>query len=164
MRRFVIKRLYLSVLTLLLSFNLSASFTSVVIPLSSSLYQDMDLLYLLEGQGTPSTARPWSVGEATKFLESAYPAKHTALYEAIRDELTISPTIVFDDEFALGLSATINTELYAHSNGEEFGSEHDWVRTFIQRKPLIKGELDLYLGEKIAIHTDLQYGRNRFNS
>ena len=158
------KYLVVSLIILFLALTLYAGQDQVIVPLSSSVYQDMDLLYVLEGLGRPSTARPWSVGEARKLLDSANTSKHSELYKAIEEKLTIKPTIAFDDEFAIGLSATINTELYAHSNGEEFGSEHDWVRGFIDRKPLLKLDLDLYMGSNFYIHSDLQYGRNRFNS
>ena len=41
-----------------------------VIPLASSVYEDMDLLYLLAGTGTPSGSRPWTKAEARKILGS----------------------------------------------------------------------------------------------
>ena len=39
-----------------------------MIPLSSSIYMDMDALYLATGNGTPSNARPWSKTEANLIL------------------------------------------------------------------------------------------------
>ena len=158
------KRFTLSWIILFLALSVSAGQEQMIIPLSSAVYQDMDTLYVLEGLGRPSTARPWSVAEATKLLSRADSASHKALYHAIEEELTIKPTVTLDNDFAIGLSATINTELYTHSNGDQFGKEKDWVRGFIDRKPLLKLDLDLYMGSNVYIHSDLQYGRNRFNA
>ena len=149
---------------LLLALGLSAGQGQLVIPLSSSVYQDMDTLYLLEGLGRPSTARPWNVEEATRLLAKADSTTHRSLYEAIEQKLAVKPTVTFDKEFAIGLSATVNTELYTHSNGGRFGKESDWVRGFVDRKPLVKLELNLFMNPNFYIYSDLQYGRNRFNA
>lgn len=158
------KRFCLLVSILFLALSLSAGQGQVVIPLGSSVYRDMDTLYLLEGLGRPSTARPWNIEEATRLLAKADSTAHRPLYEAIEQRLAVKPTVTFDKEFAIGLSATINTELYVHSNGDRFGKESDWVRGFVERKPLVKLDLDLFMGPNFYIHSDLQYGRNRFNA
>lgn len=162
-RDIVKKRFILIFIILITALSLYAGYNQVIIPLSSSIYRDIDLLYLLEGVGRASTARPWSVEEATKLLKKVETTNHQALYQAVEEELMIKPTITFDQEFAIGLSAQINTELYAHTNGEEFTTEPDWVRGYEQRKPFVKFDLDLYMGPNVYVHSDLEYGRNRFN-
>ena len=55
-------------LILVVSMNVSGSVSSYILPLSSSIYDDMDALYRLTGQVPPSTSRPWSAAEARLIL------------------------------------------------------------------------------------------------
>ncbi|HHU88113.1 MAG TPA: hypothetical protein GXZ38_01985, partial [Spirochaetales bacterium] len=55
--------------------------TQEIIPLSSPLYRHIDRLYILEGRPRPSSARPWSVNEASLILSRI--ENRSPLYEAI---------------------------------------------------------------------------------
>jgi hypothetical protein len=153
------------------------SVSQEIIPLSSTVYADMDDLYLLTGRGTPSHARPWTKGEAVRILEridqatlTANNARNnggnggaaTALYDVIA--AAIQPGLRFGlrDGFSLGVAVDLNLEAYAHSN-QDFDRETDWVQGFETRRPLGRLSLEFSLDDFLYIHSDLQYGRNRFN-
>ena len=63
------KRIIVSVaLFIVLTFSIFASNMHEIIPLNSGFYNDIDALYLMSGNGTPSNARPWSKSEALLIL------------------------------------------------------------------------------------------------
>ncbi|HHU88897.1 MAG TPA: hypothetical protein GXZ38_06050 [Spirochaetales bacterium] len=134
--------------------------TQEIIPLSSPLYRQMDRLYILEGHSRPSSARPWSVNEASLILSRI--ENRSPLYEAIEAILEESLRFSFSDNFQADVSVDLNIEIYTHSNGEDFNSDRDWVYSFEERKPLLKLNFEFLVGNFFYLFTDLQYGRNRF--
>lgn len=47
-----------------------AAVSPAQIPLSSPIYEEIDLLYQLSGRALPSTSRPWNTYEALAILEA----------------------------------------------------------------------------------------------
>jgi len=137
-----------------------------IIPLSSSIYSDMDALYLVTGNGTPSNARPWSKTEANLILSRVDRGRlaqnAVALYDAIAAAVAPGLKFAFRDGFGFGATLTANFELYAHSN-TGYDLESDWIYGFEQRKPMVKLGLDFSLKDFLYVYCDLQYARNRFN-
>ena len=137
-----------------------------IIPLSSSVYSDMDLLYLITGNGTPSNARPWTKTEAFHILHRVDPLQlegaGEALYHTLLDGLSDSPTIQEKDGFLLDIGFTYNLEGYYHSNGEDFTKDTDWIYGFEDRKPMFKFDIGFGIDPFFYSFTDLQYSRNRF--
>lgn len=137
-----------------------------IIPLSSSMYADMDILYLITGNGTPSNARPWTVNEAFHILnridEEQLDVSSLELYETIEDYVDEKPLVVTDDGFRFDAGVTYNFEGYYHSNGEDFPKDTAWIYGFEDRKPMIKLDLAFELNPSFYSFTDLQYSRNRF--
>ncbi|MFA6841407.1 MAG: hypothetical protein WCR05_11565 [Sphaerochaetaceae bacterium] len=140
---------------------------SEMIPLSSSVYQDMDELYAIMDMGTPSNARPWSKGEALMILDRvdtfALRGVSKTLYDKIANAVEPGLRWNFADNFGLGVILETNVEYYAHTNGVQFNTEPDWIYGFEQRKPLAKLKLDFSVKDMFYTYADLQYGYGRTN-
>lgn len=153
----------LALLSLL--FPLSATSDSFVIPLSSSLYEEIDTLYITQGLSTPSSSRPWSVGETEKILsrlkEENLSSEEKIILSRVEDE--ISKLMRWDDGdgFSYSLSLDASLEGYIHTNGEEFYLPDSWQRGFEERKPLLKLSMDGAVNDNFYTYCDLQYGMGK---
>jgi hypothetical protein len=138
-----------------------------VIPLSSELYAEMDALYVLCGMAAPSAARPWTVAEAGAILQRTDGAGDSPavqnLYDRIAAELAVPLRFNLDDLARLDLRLDIALEAYAHTNGDDYALESDWLYGYEERKPLLKLSLEMGTASWLYITTDMQYGRNRFD-
>ncbi|MFA5468254.1 MAG: hypothetical protein WC224_04260, partial [Sphaerochaetaceae bacterium] len=148
------------IILLIIGSLLWAANSQEIIPLSSPLYQEMDLLYILQGYSRPSSARPWSVNEASLILSRVKGGSE--LYAKIAKMLNRTMRISLADGFQADVSLDLNLEMYVHSNKEEFKTDRDWLYSFEERKPLLKLNFTFLVGDFFYIFTDLQYGRNRF--
>lgn len=114
---------------------------AVIKPLDSSLYDDMDDLYALNGLARPSTNRPWSSAEARLILSkvdaSSIDGVSKKLYDRILSVLERETTWGFGD-FGLTVGMDFSFESYMHTNTESFTTETDWERGFDARKSLMK--------------------------
>lgn len=164
MKKFILLLVFLG---LLLSVVGASMMPQEIIPLSSRLYQDMDALYLVTGNGTPSNARPWSKNEASHILSRIDRASLTktsaAFYDSIAQTISEGLRFQFDDGFQFGVRAELNFEGYYHTNGTDFNLETDWIRGFEERKHPIRFVFDFGLKDFLFLFCDLQYGQNRFN-
>lgn len=137
-----------------------------MIPLSSSIYMDMDALYLATGNGTPSNARPWSKTEAnlilTRLDRASLKRTGLVLYDSIAAAIAPGLKFAFRDGFGFGASLTASFEAYAHSN-TDYDLESDWIYGFERRAPMAKLSLDFSVKDFFYAYCDMQYGRNRFN-
>lgn len=144
----------------------SSKISQESIPIGSSIYADMDLLYLISGKGTASNARPWAKTEAQMILSrierSSLPPAAARLYDSIQHLL--EPKLRFDlgGEAGFGLALEANAEAYWHSN-TAYDKETDWIYGFEERKPLVKLSLDFSIKDFFYSYCDIQYARNRFN-
>lgn len=163
------KKLLLTILLFVISFGMliAAGPYSEMIPLSSSVYQDMDDLYAIMGIGTPSNARPWSKGEAELILArvdiNALRGVSKTLYHRIAQEVEPGLRWQFSDGFGMGLHLDTNVEMYAQSNRRQFIKDTDWVYGFEERKPFLKAKLDFGVMDFFYTYADLQYGMGRTN-
>ncbi len=153
----------LALLSLL--FPLSATSDSFVIPLTSSLYEEIDTLYITQGLSTPSSSRPWSVGETEKILsrlkEENLSSEEKIILSLVEDE--ISKLMRWDDGdgFSYSLNLDASLEGYIHTNGEEFYLPDSWQRGFEERKPLLKLSMDGAVNDNFYTYCDLQYGMGK---
>ncbi|MGH0053485.1 MAG: hypothetical protein ACQ5SW_08880 [Sphaerochaetaceae bacterium] len=159
----------LSIILLLLGFLVvtlpATTGAQEVLPLSSVLYADMDLLYLLSGLGTPSGSRPWTKAEAQMMLSYAEPfvkgnvqqALYDSLYQMVHEQLRWN----YSDGFSFSAILDLSIEGYAHTNNA-YDSYTDWVYTFEDRKPLAKVRLDMAISDSFYTYCDLQYGYGLF--
>lgn len=161
-RNVLLKRVLLLGLLLVLGFALPASVgAQEVIPLTSVVYEDMDLLYLLAGKGTPSGSRPWTKAEAQAILGSVQKeglqAATLALYESLSQKVYEQLRWNFFDGFSLSAYADISVENYLHSNSDFF-SYGAWDYSYVDRKPLVRFRLDMAVSDFFYTYSDLQYG------
>ena len=132
-----------------------------VIPLSSSLYSEMDLLFLITGSGTPSGSRPWTKAEASQMFSriDRDGLKETGrdLYDSIAGKLETGLRWNLSDGFSLSAYLDLSFELYGHSN-TDFSSQGAWEYSFVDRRPLARARLDMALSDYFYTYADLQYG------
>ncbi|MFA6846217.1 MAG: hypothetical protein WCR02_10860 [Sphaerochaetaceae bacterium] len=146
-------------------FGLFALSGQDIIPLSSSLYANMDDLYLILGIGTPSDSRPWSKNEAKAILDvvdgSLLSGSTKRLYEQVKSEVEKDLRWTFPDKFSLGAFMDVSGEMYAHTNTNTengFTSYEDWLYGYTKRKPLLRLRLDMAVSDFFYTYCDLQYG------
>lgn len=146
--------------------SLAASTSQEIIPLTSTIYEDMDTLYLASRLGTPSRARPWTKNEARKILSRVTRENQTQviqrLYDSIESLIASDLPFAYSDEFQFDIDLTLNLEMYWHTNTSEFVKDTDWIYGFEERKPLVKIDLEFALENIFYVGTNLQYGRNRY--
>ncbi len=129
-----------------------------VIPVGSELYEKFDDLFLLEGHTSPSTARPWTVGEARVELSKIDSSKLSGMALKIYQE--ISEAIAEEKDYAVFLDIAINPEIYVHTN-KDFDLEDDWNYGYVKRNPLLYAGVNAY-HNSFAMHVELTYGISRF--
>nr|WP_319473171.1 hypothetical protein [uncultured Sphaerochaeta sp.] len=155
----------LSIILLLIGISvgplLATTGAQEVIPLSDPIYQEMDLLYLITGTGTPSASRPWTKAEAQNILSSVSSGEEGstqhALYASIYQTVYESLRWIFPDDFALSANLDISLEGYAHHN-LSYNSLGQWDYAFPDRKPLARLRLDMAISDFFYTYSDLQYG------
>ncbi len=162
-------RRYFMILTALLLggavfFPLTAS--PVIIPLSSHVYENMEALYLVTGNGTPSNSQPWSVAEAGMILSridrSELSKTERAMYDSLDREINEPLRYRFDDTVEASFYFHVNGEMYAHSDEVNFTTEEDWNYSFTDRLPMVEMEAEFLFEDAFYMFTDLSYGRNRY--
>ncbi|MBP5162471.1 MAG: hypothetical protein ILP16_05785 [Spirochaetales bacterium] len=131
-----------------------------VIPVGSRLYELFDDLFLLCGQVSPSTSRPWTVSEArselSKINETALSGYAKHLYDEISEIIAERKEHDFFVEFSL------NPEIYVHSN-TDFGLEENWNYGYTERNPFAYMGVNAYQ-KGFYFHFELTYGLSRAGS
>ena len=137
------------------------------IPLASAVYAEMDALYLITGNGTPSNARPWTKSEAGLILgridRAALEASALSLYDSLAGAIRPGLKFSLGKDFQFGVGFDLAFETYLHENSTDYDIEEDWIYGAEQRKPMGRLRLDFSVGDFFYTYCDLQYGRNRFN-
>ena len=138
-----------------------------VFPLSSCIYDEIDALYLMEGLGTPSTARPWTASEAQMILaridSNLLNQRELGLYDHIAAEINKPLRFSFDSALSLDARLDLALEAYTHTNTDDFRLDEDWNYGYEQRQPPLKLSLEMGLYSWLYIFTDLEINRSRFN-
>lgn len=113
-----------------------------IISVDSSLYKEIETLYILQGKALPSSSGPWSEGEMRGMLSlldrEALGVNGKALYDKVLEELNVKPTLTYSDNISLDFGLELNGEGYFHTNTEDFIDEDDWVHGFTSRKAPVK--------------------------
>lgn len=137
---------------------------AVIKPLDSSLYEDMDDLYALNGLARPSTNRPWSNAEARLILSKVDASNlddvSKRLYSRILSVLEQDTTWNFGD-FGLTVGMDFSFESYMHTNTEAFTTETDWERGFDDRKSLMKLYFEFTSNDNFYTTSDIHYKYRR---
>ena len=138
---------------------------SVIYPLESSLYSDMDALYSLCGLARPSTNRPWSDAEARNILDRVDAAGLSGvaskLYDRILSVLDEGLRWKFGDDFQMNAGMDFGLEMYAHSNTEDFTTEDDWVRGYQDRRSLMTARFEFAASDYFYTTSDIHYKWSR---
>ncbi|MGH0052135.1 MAG: hypothetical protein ACQ5SW_01930, partial [Sphaerochaetaceae bacterium] len=143
-------------------FSLSAT-SPAQIPLSSPLYEEIDLLYRLSGLSLPSTSRPWNTYEALALLdaidkdtpyENLRTSAHARIAEKTYNEM--------NETFSYRITPAVTLESYIHTNDEEFTSYDDWIYSYDERQPLLDLTLSMQFSSSFLFETSLQVGAGAF--
>ncbi len=138
---------------------------AIIHPLESTIYPDMDSLYLLCGMARPSTDRPWSDAEARLILSrvdrGSLDGIALELYEKVEASLDRGLRWQIGDDFQLTAGVDIAMEMYAHSNSEDFITEDSWERGYNERKSMVKVGLEFTSGDNFYTASDLHYRYKR---
>ena len=73
------RRLALLLVLFVLAASLLSALPGEVIPFGSSFYDDVDMLFVLNGQTIPSASRPWTIAEAENELSKIDPSSLTGI-------------------------------------------------------------------------------------
>lgn len=138
-----------------------------IIPLSSPLYGDMEMLYVSQGKSVPSGSRPWTENQARMYLQRIDASGLSPLAASLREEIA---TVLdgnerwrFPGNFSMGTWLDTSFEAYAHTN-TDFDSYKDWTYSFVDRKPLLRLRLDFAIDPFLYTYCDLQYGYGLYTS
>lgn len=159
------RKILLVTLFLLVSIPiLLAESNAVTYPLDSSLYEDMDSLYAINGLARPSTNRPWSNSEARLILSKISRADldevSSKLYDRIVEVLENDTRWGFGD-FGVTVGLDVSPEVYVHSNEDSFITETDWERGFDSRKSLLRLYFEFTLNDNFYTASDIHYKYRR---
>jgi hypothetical protein len=127
----------------------------------------MDALYLIRGIAPPTGARPWTKGEALQFLNQLPSLSFPPAEEQLRARLFSELSRPLKTDLGMGMRGSlgldINVEAYAHSNGEDFFTDQDWLYGYEERKPLLLVPAEFSLDNLFYFTTELQYSRGRYS-
>jgi len=144
-----------------LSSAMAANVDSRMLISTSPIYDYMDTLYSLSSMSQPSTNRPWSEAEARQILSnvdrSALDRFGQSLYDEVLGIIDEGAKWQINDDFGLSADADFTYELYAHSNGEDFNLETDWIRSYSDRKPLMHFAFDFTASDFFYTSFDANY-------
>lgn len=151
------RRLVVSFVFVLLVMTVVFAFPGEVIPFGSSFYDDIDMLFILNGQTIPSASRPWTVAEAENELSKIDEAKLTGFMRYLYDQVV--SYVRKDYEASLSVNVDLSPEIYIHTN-QDFNTDDWWVYNYERRKPFGVLALDASVGGFYA-HTELSFGLGR---
>jgi len=138
-----------------------------IIPLSSPLYDDMEMLYIRTGKSIPSASKPWTENQARLYLQridqESLSAVGVSLYGEIEEELDALVRWRLPGGFTMGTWLDGSVEAYAHTN-TDYASFRDWTYSFVDRKPLLRLRLAFTMDPFFATYCDLQYGYGLYTS
>ncbi|RFU94477.1 hypothetical protein DYP60_09775 [Sphaerochaeta halotolerans] len=136
-----------------------AAVSPAQIPLSSPIYEEIDLLYQLSGRALPSTSRPWNTYEALAILKAIEEDNsYQDLWDTAYQRMEGPSFHQVDETFSYRISPTINLESYVHTNDQDFTSYDDWIYSYDERKPFLDLTLSMQFSSSFLFETSLQAG------
>ena len=126
-----------------------------IIPLSSPIYEYVDLLYTLEGLAGAQGARPWTEADLRQQIGRITPTSDAAieLYNTIKAYLDEDDKETYSGEWNLSL----NPSMAVHSNAKSFNTSDDWNSKVLNDK-LLKANFSLYVSDYLAANFGLSLG------
>lgn len=163
---YCMRRLSLLIIIAVVAIASIAAVDAYIIPLSSDFYNIIDDLYALEGLGSPSDARPYSIAQAEMILSKvptdSISGYSKTLYEKANEILNENVRWKFKDGFGIGAHLGINPEIYAHSNSEDFTGEEDWAYQYDDRERFLYLGLEFSVYDFFYTYADLMYTMGRY--
>ncbi|MGN0906089.1 MAG: hypothetical protein ACI4NM_02985 [Bullifex sp.] len=152
-------------IVLLCILPLSAARTdSRFIERDSSLYPILDSLFALSSLPSPNTNRPWTESQARLYLsqidQSLLSEEGKHLCKEAEKIIDSGLRWQVGDEFGISGGITFANEFYAHTN-PSFATEEYWVRSWSDRKPLIRLWGEAASGTIFYTSADLLYRYGR---
>lgn len=137
------KKILVTLNILFLSLSLFASVNEQKIySADSSLYYDIETLYLLSSHASPSSSSPWSENELRLMLreidKNVLSEEGQELYDSILYRLNEEGNVKFPDSLTMNFAMEANLEMYVHRNSESFIEWDDWFHSFSTRKPFLR--------------------------
>jgi hypothetical protein len=113
-----------------------------IYPIDSDVYQAIKALYIARGLALPSTTGPWSEDELLLMLERLddhrFKNGEQSLYDYAAAELA-------PQKVAFKFTGIVATEMYAHTNTEDFTALEDYIRPYNLTKPLFEAQFEVRL-------------------
>ena len=128
--------------------------------MSSSIYQKIDTLFLLEGKANVSKGRPWTTSEALMVLneiDSTNTEGTKQIFKEIEEELLKKTKWKFDEITGVSLDLKLNSEFYVHTNSS-FNRYEDWKVSYVDRKPLVNLSLEFVGSDFFYYDLDFLFG------
>ena len=145
-------------------FPLVASVDARFIENDSPIYSEIDTLYALSSLSSPNTNRPWTESQARLYLSRIDPdslsEEGRAIYESAKEEIEEGLRWEYGDGFSLSGGITFSNEFYFHTNSD-FDTEEEWVRSWNDRKPLIRLWGEVSTGDMFYTAADILYRYGR---
>lgn len=151
------RRLGVSFVFAMLAMAVLFSLPGEVIPFGSSFYDDIDMLFVLNGQTIPSASRPWTVAEAENELSKIDSSSLNGTTRNLYDK--ILSFIKRDYDASVSLTVDLSPEIYVHTN-QDFNTDDWWVYNYEKRKQFAILNLDAATGGFHA-HMELNFGLGR---
>lgn len=144
----------LSIVMLLCSGLIFAGNDMNIIPLSSPMYEYVDLLYTMEGHAAPQGARPWTEADFRQQMKRIEPSNDASrrLYEEIMSHLSDG-----DKKVSAGGNLTIQPSFGYHLNPADFDASSKWRSQRLNDK-LMMGEFNLFISDYFAASLGLSFG------
>lgn len=164
---YCMRRLSLLIIIAVVAIASIAAVDAYIIPLSSDFYDIIDDLYALEGLGSPSDARPYSIAQAEMILSKvptdSISGYSKTLHEKANEILNENVRWKFKDGFGIGAHLEVNPEIYVHSNSEDFTGEEDWAYQYDDRERFLYLGLEFSVYDFFYTYADLMYTMGRYN-
>lgn len=156
---------FATLLVVMISYvNASQTINARMIEKNSEIYGLIDILYSLSGKAKANTNRPWTESQARLYLSQidreSLPEKAKALYDNANAIINEGLKWNYDSGFGLSVGLTITPEVYAHSD-RSFDTEEEWVRSWNDRKPLLRLWFEASSGSNFYTTADLLYRYGR---
>lgn len=146
------KRIILAIFFVCISLSLSAA-TLELFQLNHPVYDEIEMLYVLEGKASPLGAKPWSGVDVEHLLSLVNP---TSDYTAkLKDK--INGYIVTRDT-GLILDLELNPQLMIHTNKDEFNSGDYFAKRDLLDEQFATIGLGTYYKNNVALYMDASLG------
>ena len=149
---------------ILFIFPVFASVDARFIEKESPIYSEIDALYALSSLASPNNNRPWTESQARLYLSkidsNSLSDEGRAIYEKAKREIEDGLRWEYEDGFSLSGGITFSNEFYFHTNSD-FDTEEEWVRSWNDRKPLIRLWGEVSTGDMFYTAADILYRYGR---